>query len=305
MLSGGDYSDGIEGVGPVTALEILAEFPTNEISAFDTLVKFREWWDMINLPDISIPEDMPKIREKLKKLKLQPGKKILKNQLKCLNLLKYQSLIYFFLCLGFPSEAVYQAYMNPSIDTSTETFRWGNPDLDAIKTYASNKFGWDQAKCDSMLLPVSKNLQCQMDKLKQPTLDSFLLSNRQDLNQPVKRKRGSKRLDNAFKKLKQNSIPVDEVALSSESSSEEEVLEESPPLRPKKKVPPPPRPKAKLNNDYKKNEEPSASRSLEEINVNLHRNKTVNIPQVMQSATDQSRAKQKAIEIFKSKNTKK
>lgn len=73
MLSGGDYSDGIPGVGPVTALEILAEFPTNEIVAFDSLLKFREWWDLVNDKDVKVPADLSKTREKLRKLKLNPG----------------------------------------------------------------------------------------------------------------------------------------------------------------------------------------------------------------------------------------
>jgi DNA excision repair protein ERCC-5 len=45
MLTGSDYTDGVEGVGPVTALEILAEFPGDGI---EPLVEFKEWWSRIH-----------------------------------------------------------------------------------------------------------------------------------------------------------------------------------------------------------------------------------------------------------------
>ena len=35
----------------------------------------------------------------------------------------------------FPSETVVQAYMQPDIDPSNESFSWALPDLDAIRTY--------------------------------------------------------------------------------------------------------------------------------------------------------------------------
>lgn len=41
-LTGSDYTDGVESVGPVTALEILAEFPG---SGLDPLKKFKAWWE--------------------------------------------------------------------------------------------------------------------------------------------------------------------------------------------------------------------------------------------------------------------
>lgn len=47
MLVGSDYTPGIVGVGPVTALEILAAFPTG--SGDDNILKglrrFQDWWN--------------------------------------------------------------------------------------------------------------------------------------------------------------------------------------------------------------------------------------------------------------------
>lgn len=71
MLVGSDYTVGVQGVGPVTALEILAAFPPADASVSDHkkllagLEKFREW--------LKLPPPTPLAR-KLKNIELQPGK---------------------------------------------------------------------------------------------------------------------------------------------------------------------------------------------------------------------------------------
>jgi DNA excision repair protein ERCC-5 len=41
-LLGSDYVEGIPGIGPVVAMELLKEFPGD-----DGLIKFREWWEKV------------------------------------------------------------------------------------------------------------------------------------------------------------------------------------------------------------------------------------------------------------------
>ncbi len=45
MLTGSDYTDGVEGVGPVTALEILAEFPGDGL---EPLIQLKAWWNRVH-----------------------------------------------------------------------------------------------------------------------------------------------------------------------------------------------------------------------------------------------------------------
>lgn len=40
LLTGSDYTEGIQGVGPVCALEIMAEFPSDGLEALE---QFRDW----------------------------------------------------------------------------------------------------------------------------------------------------------------------------------------------------------------------------------------------------------------------
>lgn len=37
--------------------------------------------------------------------------------------------------LGFPSEQVFEAYLNPRVDDSKEAFSWANPDLHGLRLY--------------------------------------------------------------------------------------------------------------------------------------------------------------------------
>lgn len=57
---------------------------------------------------------------------------------------------------GFPSQAVVEAYLRPSVDDSRETFSWGKLDVPALREYARSKFGWTMSKTDEILMPVAK-----------------------------------------------------------------------------------------------------------------------------------------------------
>ncbi|GFN74040.1 endonuclease-reverse transcriptase [Plakobranchus ocellatus] len=125
LLCGSDYTEGIQGVGPVRALEIMAEFPG---SGLEGLYKFRQWWDKSTKKPGTIAIEN-KIRARLKNLTLIPG---------------------------FPSEAVVDAYMNPTVDDSLEKFSWAAPDLDLLREFCKFKFGWAKEKSDQTLVPMFK-----------------------------------------------------------------------------------------------------------------------------------------------------
>ncbi|BFZ00205.1 hypothetical protein BsWGS_03244 [Bradybaena similaris] len=125
LLCGSDYTEGIQGVGPVRALEIMAEFPGDGLEG---LYSFRNWWSRATSQTFTSGN---KVRARLKDLKVIPG---------------------------FPSEAVVDAYLHPQVDDSTEKFTWGLPDLDLLREFTKYKFGWSKEKADQSLLPMMKQL---------------------------------------------------------------------------------------------------------------------------------------------------
>ncbi|KAL3847457.1 hypothetical protein ACJMK2_018363 [Sinanodonta woodiana] len=106
LLCGSDYTEGIQGVGPITAMEILAEFPGEELEG---LVALKSWWEE-SQTQVNVTKETS-IRSKLRELDLRPG---------------------------FPSPKVVEAYMNPVLDDSDETFSWSMPDLDELRQYPFN-----------------------------------------------------------------------------------------------------------------------------------------------------------------------
>uniref|UniRef100_A0A224YX51 DNA excision repair protein ERCC-5 n=1 Tax=Rhipicephalus zambeziensis TaxID=60191 RepID=A0A224YX51_9ACAR len=139
LLCGSDYTTGVNGVGPVTAMEVLSEFKGDD--AVSLLEEFRTWL------------------EKAKEEKVQPGSKTRSH------------LVRLSLEPGFPSSRVAQAYLEPTVDESRETFSWGTPDLDALRTYANQKLGWSREKLDDLLLPVLKRMGA---KQKQTRMEQYL-----------------------------------------------------------------------------------------------------------------------------------
>lgn len=182
LLCGSDYTTGVNGVGPVTAMEVLSEFKGDD--AVSLLEEFRTWL------------------EKAKEEKVQPGSKTRSH------------LVRLSLEPGFPSSRVAQAYLEPTVDESRETFSWGTPDLDALRTYANQKLGWSREKLDDLLLPVLKRMGA---KQKQTRMEQYL----EACQAPPKPKLfPSKRLTKAVGKLAPSKrAKIQEPQLSEDSDS--------------------------------------------------------------------------------------
>lgn len=136
LLVGSDYTVGLQGVGPVTALEILAAFPPTQPKEFSLshaellsgLKEFRSWFH--------------------KGKSAGPGRSALKNKLKNVAFTD-----------NFPSSQVVQAYLEPTVETSKENFSWSKPDFLGLTDFAKEKFGWSQKKAEEILKPVIKKVE--------------------------------------------------------------------------------------------------------------------------------------------------
>ncbi|CAG9835230.1 unnamed protein product [Diabrotica balteata] len=136
FLVGSDYTTGIQGVGPVTALEILASFPPSEQHEFTLshhqllsgLKEFKSWY--------------------LKGKTGGPGRSVLKNKLKNITFADH-----------FPNPQVIEAYLDPKIETSKDPFSWSKPDIIGLTIFAEQKFGWTMKKTEEILNPIIKRLE--------------------------------------------------------------------------------------------------------------------------------------------------
>ncbi|XP_039600613.1 DNA repair protein complementing XP-G cells homolog isoform X2 [Polypterus senegalus] len=140
-LLGSDYTEGIPGVGYVTGMEILNEFPG---PGLEPLIKFSKWF--------AEAQENKKIRE-------NPNDTRVKKKLRHLKVPPY-----------FPNTAVQVAYLKPVVDDCHADFSWGTPDLDLIKEFCGSRFGWSGKKTDDILLPVMKQLNAHQTQLR---IDSF------------------------------------------------------------------------------------------------------------------------------------
>ncbi|XP_063376597.1 DNA excision repair protein ERCC-5 homolog [Cydia fagiglandana] len=150
LLVGSDYTTGVAGVGPVTAMEILASFPFNKKQV---------------LSETSKQVRYAKLLDGLKEFKLwvKAGKRTDNTSLK-------KKLRNVTLSDDFPSIRVVQAYMEPNVEKSEDKFTWGELDITVLRDYAKSKFGWSQQKFDEIIKPVLARMK---DRKNQKTVHDY------------------------------------------------------------------------------------------------------------------------------------
>lgn len=172
QLLGSDYTNGIKGMGPVSSMEVIAEF--------GSLEKFRDWFDEGQFDK--------KKQEKENKFQKDLRRRLVKNEV--------------ILNENFPSVTVKNAYLDPEVDNDKTEFVWGTPDLDMLRSFFKRKLGWPQEKTDEILVPLIRDMN-RRKKSKQATITEFFpreyIQGQRNLNL-------GKRLGTASGKLKKRKL---------------------------------------------------------------------------------------------------
>ncbi|KAF2969026.1 hypothetical protein GQX73_g4553 [Xylaria multiplex] len=182
QLLGSDYTEGLPGVGPVTAIEILSEFPGS-----DGLKRFHDWWQEVQV------HNRPKEADNASSFR----KKFRKSQATKL-----------FLPAGFPSPAVSDAYLHPEVDHSTEPFQWGSPDVEGLRQFLMATIGWSQERTDEVLVPVIRDMNRREVEGTQSNITRYFEGGVgvgvKEAFAPKQRVQSSKRMTQAVNKLRAN-----------------------------------------------------------------------------------------------------
>ncbi|KAJ2030662.1 DNA repair protein rad2 [Coemansia sp. S3946] len=176
-LLGSDYTVGIKGVGPVLAMEALAEFGpatlesdgaggNDEAKVIRALTSFKDWCDAVAqvLPGIDIPKELVSTPRRRRLAQV-----VRKTELPA----------------SFPDARVAHAYFHPHVDESEARFEWGFPNLDLLRQFLGEKLGWSAEKTDETLVPLvrkmvdGKQADGANSRPQQLTLDDFAMSRTQ------------------------------------------------------------------------------------------------------------------------------
>ncbi|CAG8259749.1 unnamed protein product [Penicillium nalgiovense] len=172
-LLGSDYTEGIPGIGPVTALEILTEF--------SSLEEFRDWWTKLqtgsNAADDAHLAFRKKFRKKASKIFLPPS---------------------------FPDSKVDEAYLEPTVDDDPSQFQWGVPDLNGLRAFLMTTIGWSQERTDEVLVPVIRDMNRRDQEGTQSNITQFMQGPQgAGAFAPRARTGGPSRMEKAFSRLRQ------------------------------------------------------------------------------------------------------
>lgn len=189
MLLGGDYTEGVKGVGIVNGMEVLQAFDCSN-NVKDGLSKFRSWLDGFD------PDDACKDRSKNSEEKLT-AEQLFRRKHKT-------ARTQWVAPKNFPADNVLSAYLKPVVDTSTDRFSWGAPDLDRLLVFCERNMGWNPRETRKLLDPVIERLA---DTSRQTRLESHFMTVGQDIRFATIK---SKRLREVFQGIQKKSSSTTE-----------------------------------------------------------------------------------------------
>ena len=153
LLLGSDYTSGVHGVGVVNAFEIIQAFGCCG-SSTEGLNRFKKW---VEAPGgVETESGSPRAAELQFKNKHRGGRRNWE------------------LPENFPDQRVIKEYAQPKVDAINGPLEWGTPDMNMLRKFCIEKFGWDTAKAEEHLKPV---LQATGRRDSQRRLDDFLAFN--------------------------------------------------------------------------------------------------------------------------------
>lgn len=143
LLLGSDYTTGVKGIGPVLAMEILAEF--------GDLKLFKAWYDEHKHLTKKDPQDSSTKKTLLSRIR--NGK--------------------LFLPDSFPDQVVFDAYTKPEVESDDSAFKWGVPNLDQIRSFLMYNVGWSQDRVDEVMIPLIRDMNKKRAEGTQSTIGEF------------------------------------------------------------------------------------------------------------------------------------
>jgi DNA excision repair protein ERCC-5 len=156
MLLGGDYTEGVKGVGIVNAMEVLQAFDMSK-GVKPGLLEFRKWLDGFD------PSDADSRSSSMDTGSLSGIQKFHSSHKSARARWEMPS--------NFPADHILNAYLNPVVDKSTQRFSWGVPDVDNLVHFCARNIGWEASETKRMLDPIMKRLQ---NGMRQTRLDVFM-----------------------------------------------------------------------------------------------------------------------------------
>ncbi|KAG5437224.1 hypothetical protein PCANB_001016 [Pneumocystis canis] len=148
-LLGSDYTEGVPKIGPVTALEILSDFPDSS-----SLNEFKEWCIRVKNSEETDDDKLSNFRRRFKK--------------NISNVLFLQN---------FPNPLVDKAYLEPEVDSNPQQFDWGIPDLDNLKDFLTSTIGWSSQKINEIVIPVIRSMNLKHTNKTQTILTDYWHTN--------------------------------------------------------------------------------------------------------------------------------
>jgi DNA excision repair protein ERCC-5 len=155
MLLGGDYTEGVKGVGIVNSMELLQAFDVSE-DLRKGLLDFRKWLDGFD-PMEGLQATSSDPEGSAEELAFHRKHRTARSRWAAPD--------------SFPSEQVIKAYISPVVDKSGDTFSWGSPDVESLCRFCGRTIGWSSEETLQMLEPVINNAS---SGLRQTRIDSFM-----------------------------------------------------------------------------------------------------------------------------------